>query len=173
MTQANTISRPHSQEKLLEWYDHHKRVMPWRAETGRAPDPYHVWLSEIMLQQTTVTAVKPYFETFVARWPDIRGLADAPLDHVLQMWAGLGYYARARNLHKCAQQVVNDYAGQFPDDHAALLSLPGIGPYTAAAIMSIAFNRPYIAVDGNVERVVSRLYAVKTPMPAAKKTLKK
>ncbi len=160
------------QDKLLEWYGRHRRQMPWRAEEGQSPDPYHAWLSEIMLQQTTVTAVKPYFEKFVKRWPNVRDLAQADQDDVMHMWAGLGYYARARNLHKCAKVVVNEYDGHFPDDHAKLLALPGVGPYTAAAISSIAFNQDYTAVDGNVERVVARFYAVKKPLSDVKKDIK-
>ena len=153
---------------LLAWYDRHRRVLPWRAPPGGRTDPYLVWLSEIMLQQTTVAAVGPYFAKFVARFPDVRALAAAPLDDVLHAWAGLGYYARARNLHKCAQAIVAQHAGEFPEDEATLLTLPGIGAYTAAAIAAIAFDKPAMPVDGNIERVVARLYAVETPLPAAK-----
>jgi len=137
--------------------------MPWRATGGRRPDPYQVWLSEIMLQQTTVVTVGPYFTKFIKKWPTVRKLAKAPLDEVLAAWAGLGYYARARNLHKCAQAVVKEHKGKFPQTVDALLELPGIGPYTAAAVSSIAFDRPAVAVDGNVERVVSRFFAVEEP----------
>jgi A/G-specific adenine glycosylase len=140
--------------------------MPWRAEPGQAADPYRVWLSEIMLQQTTVAAVIPYYESFVSRFPTVRHLADAPLDAVLSAWAGLGYYARARNLHACAQRVAA--AGGFPRDLARLRDLPGIGAYTAAAVGAIAFDLPAVPVDGNVERVASRLFAIEAPMPAAK-----
>lgn len=160
------------QEKLLGWYDRHRRIMPWRAMPGALPDPYQVWLSEIMLQQTTVTAVKPYFENFIARWPTVADLAAADLDAVLQGWAGLGYYARARNLHKCAGIIVDTYGGAFPDQFEALLKLPGVGPYTAAAIASVAFNRPVVAVDGNVERVMARFFEMETPLPDIKPALK-
>jgi A/G-specific adenine glycosylase len=156
---------------LLVWYDRHRRVLPWRAPPGRPPHPYRVWLSEIMLQQTTVAAVAPYFARFTARWPDISALAAASLDEVLQEWQGLGYYARARNLHACARAVVERHGGRFPDDPAALRALPGIGAYTAAAIAAIAFGRPVAAVDGNAERVLARLYGVTEPLPAAKTRL--
>ncbi len=159
---------PTLRRKLLAWYDRHRRVMPWRPPPGRTADPYHVWLSEIMLQQTTVVTVGPYFLRFLERWPDIHALAAADLDEVLHGWQGLGYYARARNLHRCAQAVSRDHGGVFPDTEAALLALPGIGPYTAAAIAAIAFNRPASVVDGNVERVMARLFAIQTPMPDAK-----
>jgi len=158
--------------RLLAWYDRHRRVLPWRARAGEAPDPYRVWLSEIMLQQTTVATVGPYFLTFLARWPDVTSLAAAPLDDVLTAWAGLGYYARARNLHKCAQAVAREHGGKFPDTEAELLELPGIGDYTAAAIAAIAFDRRAVVMDGNVERVVARLHRVATPLPAAKPALK-
>ncbi|MFG1362038.1 A/G-specific adenine glycosylase [Xanthobacter versatilis] len=157
---------------LLAWYDRHRRRLPWRAEPGRRADPYHVFLSEIMLQQTTVKAVGPYFGAFLARWPSVSHLADAPLEEVLSAWAGLGYYARARNLHACARAVVDRHGGAFPDAEAALLDLPGIGPYTAAAIAAIAFDRPASPVDGNIERVISRLYAIGEPLPGAKPAIK-
>jgi A/G-specific adenine glycosylase len=156
---------------LLTWYDHHRRTLPWRAPPGRRPDPYRVWLSEIMLQQTTVAAVAPYFDRFTARWPDISALAAASLDEVLQEWQGLGYYARARNLHACARAVAERHGGAFPADPAALRALPGIGSYTAAAIAAIAFGWPVAAVDGNAERVLARLYAVAEPLPAVKTRL--
>lgn len=153
---------------LLAWYDRNRRILPWRA-TGRAKsDPYRVWLSEIMLQQTTVKTVAPYYARFLQRWPDVEALASAPLNDVLKAWAGLGYYARARNLHACAKAVVECHAGEFPPDQIALRALPGIGPYTAAAIAAIAFDIPAVPVDGNVERVVSRLFAVEAELPAAK-----
>lgn len=153
---------------LLAWYDRHRRRLPWRAEAGRRADPYHVFLSEIMLQQTTVKAVGPYFIDFLQRWPSVSDLASAPLEAVLSAWAGLGYYARARNLHACAKAVVERHGGAFPADEAALLDLPGIGPYTAAAIAAIAFDLKASPVDGNIERVVSRLYAIDTPLPKGK-----
>jgi A/G-specific adenine glycosylase len=153
---------------LLAWYDRHRRNLPWRAKGGERPDPYRVWLSEIMLQQTTVKAVGPYFQKFIGRWPSVASLARASLDDVLRLWAGLGYYARARNLHACAVTVVRDHGGVFPDTEEALHALPGIGPYTAAAIAAIAFDRQTMPVDGNIERVVSRLFAVEEPLPLAK-----
>lgn len=157
---------------LLDWYDRHRRRLPWRALPGETADPYHVWLSEIMLQQTTVQAVAPYYETFLQRWPTIGDLARADLDEILHAWAGLGYYARARNLHKCAQLVTARHGGCFPQDEEALRRLPGIGDYTAAAIAAIAFDRPAAVMDGNIERVLSRLFAVSTPLPAAKPELR-
>src|SRR6188768_3650835 len=153
---------------LLDWYDRHRRRLPWRPPAGERADPYRVWLSEIMLQQTTVKTVGPYFEKFLARWPDVTALGSASQDDVLRMWAGLGYYSRARNLHACAVAVLRDHGGRFPDNEEGLRTLPGIGPYTAAAISAIAFDRRTMPVDGNIERVVSRLYAVEEPLPQAK-----
>ncbi len=153
---------------LLAWYDRHRRALPWRSLPGQVSDPYRVWLSEIMLQQTTVKAVAPYFAKFTARWPTIAALAAAPLDDVLKLWAGLGYYARARNLHACAKAVVERHGGRFPQSEADLSALPGIGAYTAAAVAAIAFDARASAVDGNVERVVSRLFAVADELPAGK-----
>ena len=155
-------------QDLLVWYDRHRRHLPWRAAPGETADPYRVWLSEIMLQQTTVATVDEYFRRFTEMWPTVRDLAAADLDDVLRQWAGLGYYARARNLHKCARIVAGELDGCFPDTEAELMDLPGIGPYTAAAIAAIAFDRPAAAVDGNVERVIARLHAIETPMPDAK-----
>ena len=158
-------------ERVLAWYDRHGRDLPWRVRGGPHPDPYHVWLSEIMLQQTTVAAVAPYFHKFLRLWPTVAALAAAPVEGVLDAWAGLGYYARARNMHRCAQTVCADFDGAFPDDEVRLRGLPGIGPYTAAAIAAIAFGRRASVVDGNVERVVARLHAVEAPLPGAKAEL--
>lgn len=158
---------------LLAWYDRHRRVLPWRARGGRKADPYAVWLSEIMLQQTTVKTVGPYYAKFLSRWPTVESMAASPLDDVLRAWAGLGYYARARNLHACAKAVVERHGGIFPDSIEALRALPGIGEYTAAAVGSIAFDLPAVPVDGNVERVVTRLYAVEEAMPAAKPEIRR
>src|ERR1022692_3811444 len=157
---------------LLAWYDRLRRILPWRVEIWRArrgetPDPYRVWLSEIMLQQTTVKTVAPYYARFVARWPTVNALARASLDDVLRAWAGLGYYARARNLHACAREVVERHGGKFPASVEGLRALPGIGDYTAAAVAAIAFDAPAVPVDGNVERVVSRVFAVEEMLPAA------
>jgi A/G-specific adenine glycosylase len=157
---------------LLDWYDRHRRKLPWRPSAGERADPYSVWLSEIMLQQTGVKTVGPYFLKFLARWPDVDALGRASLDDVLRMWAGLGYYSRARNLHACAVAVRRDHGGAFPDTEQALRALPGIGPYTAAAIAAIAFGRRTMPVDGNIERVVSRLFAVEEPLPLAKPLIK-
>src|SRR5262245_14611630 len=164
---------PAGPDALLDWYDRERRVLPWRARGRARPAAYRVWLSEIMLQQTTVKAVIPYFEAFVRRWPTVEALAEASLDEVLAAWAGLGYYSRARNLHKCARAVVERHAGRFPRSEAELRALPGIGPYTAAAIAAIAFGAPATPVDGNIERVVARLFAVTTPLPAAKPGLRR
>jgi A/G-specific adenine glycosylase len=171
-TDASSLRGAPDSAALLAWYDRHRRILPWRAPPGIRPDPYRVWLSEIMLQQTTVATVEPYFDRFVARWPDISALAAASLDEVLQLWQGLGYYARARNLHACARTVVERHGGAFPEEAKALRALPGIGDYTAAAIAAIAFDRRGAAIDGNVERVVARLYAVSDPLPAAKVRLR-
>jgi len=151
---------------LLEWYDRHRRTLPWREATR---DPYRIWLSEVMLQQTTVAAVGPRWRRFLARFPDVETLAAAPWDAVAEEWAGLGYYARARNLHACAQAVVA--RGGFPDTEAELRELPGIGAYTSAAVAAIAFQRPTVPLDGNVERVTARLEAVETPLPGARPAL--
>lgn len=158
---------------LLAWYDRQARVLPWRTPPGSTarPDPYAVWLSEVMLQQTTVAAVDGYFRAFMARWPTVGALAAAEDADVMAAWAGLGYYARARNLLACARVVAAELGGRFPETEAALRELPGIGAYTAAAIAAIAFDRPAVVVDGNVERVMARLHAVETPLPAAKPML--
>ena len=153
---------------LLAWYDRHRRHLPWRAPPGERQDAYRVWLSEIMLQQTTVKAVGPYYAKFLARWPGVAALAAAPLDDVLKAWAGLGYYARARNLHACAKVVAAEHGGRFPANEDGLRALPGIGAYTAAAIAAIAFDQRAVAIDGNIERVIARVFAVETPLPPAK-----
>ena len=158
-------------EALLRWFAVDKRRLPWRTESGERPDPYRVWLSEVMLQQTTVAHATPYFEAFTRRWPTVEALAAAPDGDVMAAWAGLGYYARARNLIACARAVAGDLGGRFPDTEEGLRELPGIGRYTAAAIAAIAFGRRAVAVDSNVERVVARLFAVETPLPAAREEI--
>lgn len=160
---------------MLAWYDKNARELPWRIgpkarKAGSCPDPYAVWLSEIMLQQTTVATVAPRYAEFLKRWPTVEAMAAAPLDDILGQWAGLGYYARARNLHKCAVEIAR--RGGFPDTEEGLKELPGIGDYTAAAITAIAFDKCAVVVDGNIERVVSRLFAIETPLPAAKPEMK-
>ncbi|MBL4802501.1 MAG: A/G-specific adenine glycosylase [Emcibacter sp.] len=161
-------------DALLDWYDINARELPWRIPPGsmEIPDPYHIWLSEIMLQQTTVVTVIPYFQKFLAKWPKIENLANADLDQVLTAWAGLGYYARARNLHKCAQYITHELHGIFPDNENDLIKLPGVGPYTAAAIAAIAFGKQAAVMDGNIERVMARMFNVTTPLPEAKPHLK-
>ncbi len=161
----------HRAKKLLDWYDRNRRDLPWRAAPGVKPDPYAVWLSEVMLQQTTVTAVAAYYRKFLALWPEVADLAAAPTEEVMQAWAGLGYYSRARNLHACAHKIVADFSGRFPESEQDLRGLPGIGPYTAAAIAAIAFDRPATVVDGNIERVASRLMALETALPGGKKDI--
>ncbi len=167
MNQMQEIS-----QHLLNWYDTERRHLPWRAAPGTTANSYHVWLSEIMLQQTTVATVKAYFEKFTKLWPTLEALAAAPVEEVLKEWAGLGYYARARNLHKCANVVATEFAGEFPADENTLRKLPGIGDYTAAAIASIAFGQRAVVVDGNIERVVSRLNRIEAFLPQAKKPIK-
>ena len=163
-------SGPPIAQALLAWYDIHARRLPWRARPGEAANPYAVWLSEIMLQQTTVAAVKPYFAAFTKRWPTIEALAAAPEAEVMTAWAGLGYYARARNLIACARAVAAA-GGRFPAEEEGLRALPGVGRYTAAAIAAIAFGRAAVVVDANVERVVARLFAIDTPLPAARRAI--
>ncbi|MEX0305727.1 MAG: A/G-specific adenine glycosylase [Leisingera sp.] len=176
MRDLNSDSAAMSRD-LLAWYDMHARAMPWRvgpAERagGVRPDPYKIWLSEVMLQQTTVAAVKEYFLRFTSRWPTVLDLAAAEDADVMSEWAGLGYYARARNLLKCARAVAGDFSGRFPNTYEGLLKLPGIGPYTAAAISSIAFDRPETVLDGNVERVMARIHDIHEPLPGVKPVLK-
>ena len=158
-------------DALLAWYDIHARVLPWRSPPGKpAPEPYRVWLSEVMLQQTTVAAVKPYFAKFTQRWPTVEALAAAPGEEVMAAWAGLGYYSRARNLVKCASTVAK--LGAFPSTEAELRKLPGLGAYTAAAVAAIAFGRRAVVVDANVERVVSRLFAIEEPLPGSRRIIR-
>ncbi len=163
-------------KKILNWYDKHQRTLPWRAVSNakkkQTPNPYYVWLSEIMLQQTTVVTVGPYFQKFIDKWPTIHDLAKAERDDVMHEWAGLGYYARARNLHKCAISVSNDLDGEFPSDQKELEKLSGIGGYTSAAVRAIAFDKPANVVDGNIERVMARIFAITEPMPDSKAKLK-
>lgn len=168
---------PEIASPLLAWYDRHARALPWRVSPadrghGVIADPYRIWLSEIMLQQTTVQAVKPYFESFATRWPTVSDLAAADTEDVMKAWAGLGYYSRARNLKKCADVVAAEHGGKFPETEEGLLALPGIGPYTAAAIAAIAFDQPAAVVDGNIERVFTRLFEIATPLPAAKSEIR-
>ena len=152
---------------LFRWYGVHGRALPWRVSTHEHPDPYRVWVTEVMLQQTRVVTATPFIQAFLGRWPTVQRLAAAPLGDVLAAWAGLGYYARARNLHRCAKTVSGDLDGTFPDTESGLRALPGVGPYTAAAIAAIAFGRQTAAVDGNVKRVLARLYGIQTPLPDA------
>src|SRR6266566_4029198 len=166
-----TTPKARAGDALLAWYDVHRRDLPWRAKPGEASDPYRVWLSEIMLQQTTVGAVASYYRVFLARWPDVARLAAASQDEVLGAWAGLGYYSRARNLHRAARMVATELDGTFPNNAAALRKLPGVGAYTAAAIAAIAFDECVAAMDANAERVVARLFAVKEPLPQARPKL--
>ena len=163
--------KPDLSAKLLAWYDVHRRVLPWRAPAGKRADPYKIWLSEIMLQQTTVQAVAAYYRKFLKLWPNVTALADAKQDDVLAAWAGLGYYARARNLHAAAQMVAHEMGGKFPKTAEALRELPGVGGYTSGAIAAIAYDEKQAAMDANAERVIARLYAVATPMPKAKAEL--
>ena len=177
---VSVASKPEGEEhphfdprELLGWYERHRRSLPWRAPPGAKADPYRVWLSEIMLQQTSVKAVEPYYARFLDRFPTVERLAAAPLADVLKVWAGLGYYARARNLHACARIVVEQHDGHFPQTESRLRELPGVGSYTASAIAAIAFDRRASPVDGNVERVVARLYAVAQPLPQAKPVIRR
>ena len=172
MSKSRRKTKTPQPDALLAWYDRHRRKLSWRMAPGEAADPYRVWLSEIMLQQTTVATVGPYFTRFLERWPRIEDLAAAEQQEVLVEWAGLGYYARARNLHRCAQVVAQEHGGRFPESEAGLKTLPGIGDYTAAAIAAIAFSQPAPVMDGNIERVVSRLFAVEEPLPGVKPKLR-
>lgn len=160
--------------RVLAWYDRAARVLPWRIAPGsdEAPDPYRIWLAEVMLQQTTVAAVAGYFARFTERWPAVADLAAAADADVMAAWAGLGYYARARNLLACARAVVADHGGRFPDSETALRALPGIGDYTAASVAAIAFGRPAVVIDANIERVVARHRLIKTPLPLAKREIR-
>ncbi|NIX76722.1 A/G-specific adenine glycosylase [Microvirga terricola] len=171
LTPAPHATKPRADD-LLSWYDRHRRDLPWRAKPGEAADPYRVWLSEIMLQQTTVVAVRPFYLKFLERFPTVHALAQAQDDSVMQAWAGLGYYSRARNLHACAKVVVARFGGVFPSTEEELLKLPGVGAYTAAAVAAIAFNERAAAVDGNVERVMSRMFGIEEPLPKAKAQIK-
>lgn len=168
----NNIDIDVFRKKTLKWYDKHRRAMPWRALKGRKPNPYYVWLSEVMLQQTTVVTVGPYFQKFTAKWPTIHDLANAEKEEVMHEWAGLGYYARARNLYKCAQIISREMGGVFPQEQEDLKKLPGIGDYSSASIRTIAFNKPANVVDGNIERIMARLFNIHEPMPDSKKQLK-
>jgi len=159
---------PQFRHDLLQWYDAHKRALPWRD----THNPYHTWLSEIMLQQTTVATVKGYFQKFIDKWPSVQDLANAPLSEIMEAWAGLGYYARARNLHACAQEITRFYNGRFPDDYESLRKLKGVGDYTASAIMAIAFDRPAVVIDGNIDRIIARVFAVEMPLPLGKKDIR-
>ncbi len=159
-------------DNMLEWYDRNRRDLPWRAAPGITPTPYHVWMSEIMLQQTTVATVKAYFEKFLDRWPTVQDMAAVPQEEILKEWAGLGYYARARNLHKCAIVVTEEFGGIFPKTEAALRALPGVGDYTAAAVASIAFGEPAAVVDGNIERIITRVFRIQEQIPKARKIIK-
>ena len=163
--------------RLLNWYDKNGRKLAWRVSpaeslNGIKADPYHIWLSEIMLQQTTVRAVEPYFKSFLLKWPTVKDLAAAKDEDILEAWAGLGYYRRAHNLIKCARMVINVYDGLFPQEEKLLLQLPGIGSYTSAAIRSIGFNKKSTVVDGNISRIISRLFAINTPISTSQKTIK-
>ena len=174
MRTAPTKKNKHRlQKQLLDWYDQNRRHLPWRVAKGIHGNPYHIWLSEVMLQQTKVASVEPYFKKFISRWPTVHALARARLDDVLLEWAGLGYYARARNLYKCASILVENYKGIFPQDEVELKKLPGVGTYTAAAIAAIAFSKPATPVDGNFERVIARFHRVTTPLPGSKALLYK
>jgi A/G-specific adenine glycosylase len=171
MPSATKTRKPDLSTRLLAWYDIHRRVLPWRAPCGKRADPYRVWLSEIMLQQTTVQAVGNYYRKFLTLWPNVTALANAKQDDVLAAWAGLGYYARARNLHAAAKVVAQEMGGKFPKTAEALRALPGVGGYTSAAIAAIAYDEQQAAMDANAERVIARFYAVETPMPKAKTEL--
>jgi A/G-specific adenine glycosylase len=167
------METPSAAVRLLAWYDRHRRALPWRALPGERADPYAVWLSEVMLQQTTVAAVKAYYVSFLTVWPTVADLAAAPVEAVMKRWAGLGYYSRARNLHACAQAVRAEHGGRFPGTEAALRTLPGIGAYTAAAVAAIAFDQRAVVIDGNVDRVIVRLHGIEVPIPLAKPEIRR
>jgi A/G-specific adenine glycosylase len=171
MNKINSTSPALLGSRLLKWFDANRRDLPWRAREGDLANPYHVWLSEIMLQQTTVPTVIPYFGNFVARWPTVQDLAASDLDDVLHAWQGLGYYARARNLYKCAGVIATEFDGILPDNEETLLKLPGIGAYTAAAVAAIAYQKPSVPVDGNIERVISRMHALEQPAKLIRKKI--
>src|SRR5208283_3134940 len=156
--------------RTLQWWDGARRSLAWRAEPGEAPDPYRVWLSEVLLQQTTVQAVSPYYRAFIEKWPTVEDLASAPIEAVISAFAGLGYYSRARNLHACAKEIVRR-GGRFPTDEAALRALPGVGDYTAAAIAAIAFDRPAAPIDGNISRIVARLIGLEATIVSAREEI--
>ncbi len=172
-TMTGSVKTDKFRKQVLDWYDINRRTLPWRALPKHEPEPYHVWLSEVMLQQTVVNAVIPYFLRFVERWPTIHDLANAQQEDIMNVWAGLGYYSRARNLHKCAQIISKERAGRFPQDIKELKKLPGIGDYTASAITAIAFDKPATVIDGNIERVTARHFAIKKPLPAGKKEIRR
>ena len=177
-TERRRADAPQLRAALLAWYDRQGRSLPWRVRPhdrarGSRPDPYAVWLSEIMLQQTTVPHATPYWRAFLQRWPSVEDLAAAPREDVLAAWAGLGYYARARNLHACARVVAEELGGVFPSDLEALRALPGVGEYTANALRAVAFDQPASVVDGNVERVIARLHALQTPLPKSKPEIRR
>ncbi len=174
MTNKNSLTQPQElRGQILGWYDANGRDLPWRYKNGQKPNPYYVWLSEIMCQQTTVQAVKAYYTKFLNKWPTIHDLANASNEDIMEAWAGLGYYARARNLHKCAKTIAYDMHGEFPKTAEELKKLPGVGDYTSAAFAAIVYREPVTVMDGNIERIISRLFALKDPLPKSKPVFKK